>query len=303
MAVSQVKVQIQGTWHVLTYNGSTGKYEKTIKAPAVTSFLQAGGYYQLVIEATDDHGNKTTDSTNAGARLIVKETTKPVINITSQTNGAYVSNNKQPISFTLRDEAGGSGIDLSTLSLKIDSGASQGSASAGMVCTAVTNGYDCVFTPQTALADGSHAVTVNVADNDGNTATQKSASYIIDTVPPTLNVSAPVDSLKTNIASLAVTGTTNDATSSPVTVKIKLNNVDQGAVTVAGNGSFTKAITLASGSNTIAIRVTDASGQYTEVSRSVSLNTVAPSISNVAITPNPVNVSESITISCTVTDA
>ena len=33
MAVQQVRAQINGVWHVLTYNGTTGKYEKTITCP------------------------------------------------------------------------------------------------------------------------------------------------------------------------------------------------------------------------------------------------------------------------------
>lgn len=300
MAVQQVRAQINGVWHVLTYNGTTGKYEKTITAPTITSYNQSGGYYPVTVEATDDHGNKTTDTS---ARLTVKEKTKPVITITSPSGGSYLGSNKPPITFTLRDEANGSGIKLTTLALKIDGGSTIGSGSAGMVCTPVTNGYNCTYTPQTALSDGSHSVAVNVADNDGNAATQKSTSFTVDTVPPTLNVTAPVDNLKTNIAIANVIGQTNDATSSPVTVTIKLNNVDQGLVSVDGSGNFSKSITLATGNNTIVIRATDAAGKYTEVTRTVSLNQVAPVISNIAITPNPANVGASITISCTVTDS
>ena len=301
MAVQQVRAFINGAWHTLTYNGSTGKYEKTITAPSITSFNQAGGVYPVTIEATDDYGNVTTDSTTG--KLTVKEVTKPVITITGPTGGAKLTNNKPPISFTLRDEANGSGVKLSTLALKIDGGTTVGNGATGMVCTPVTNGYDCVYTPQSALTDGSHTVTINVADNDGNTAVQKTASFMVDTVAPTLNVSTPVEGLKTNIASLTVTGYTNDLTSSPVTVTIKLNGVDQGAVSVDGGGNFSKTITLATGSNTIVVRSTDSAGKYTEITRTVSLNTVAPVISNIAITPNPANVGTSITISCTVTDS
>lgn len=299
MAVSQVRVKVDGTWHVLTYNGSTGKYEKTITAPSVTSYNQPGGYYSVEVEATDDHGNKTTDTS---ARLTVKEVTKPVINITSPTSGAYLASNTPAITFTVTDEANGSGVKTSTVALKIDGGATIGDGAAGMVRTAITNGYSYTYTPQSALSDGSHTITVNAADNDGNTATQKSVSFIVDTVAPILNVATPVNNLKTNIAPCNVTGTTNDATSSSVTVTIKLNGVDQGAVPVT-SGSFSKSITLASGSNTIVVRATDLAGKYTEITRTVSLNTVAPVISNIAITPNPADVGASITISCTVTDS
>lgn len=297
MAVQQVRAQINGTWHVLTYNGSTGKYEKTITAPTITSFNQSGGYYPVTVEATDDHGNQKTDTS---ARLTVKETVKPVINITSPASGSYLGSNTPPIVFTLRDETNGSGVKLTTLSLKIDS-TTYTNASAGMVCTPVTGGYNCTYTPQSALSDGPHTVTVNVSDNDGNAGTQKTTTFTVDTVAPTLNVTAPVDNLKTNVAQVNVVGSTNDITSSSATVTIKLNGADQGAVTVTG-GNFSKAITLSQGSNTIIVRSTDLANKFTEVTRTISLNTVAPTISNIAITPNPADTGASITISCTVVD-
>lgn len=298
MAVQQVRALVNGAWHILTYNGTSGKYEKTITAPSTTSFNQPGGYYPVQVEATDDHGNVSTDSS---ARLTVKETTKPVINITSPSGGSYLGSNTPPIVFTLRDETNGSGVKLTTLTLKIDS-TTYTNASPGMVCTPTTGGYNCTYTPQSALTDGSHTVTVNATDNDGNTAVQKTTTFTVDTVAPTLNVTAPVDNLKTNIAPCNVIGSTNDVTSSSVAVTVKLNGADQGAVTVT-SGNFSKAITLTNGSNTIIVRSTDLAGKFTEVTRTVSLNTVAPTISNIAITPNPANTGASIVISCTVTDS
>jgi hypothetical protein len=85
-------------------------------------------------------------------------------------------------------------------------------------------------------------------------------------------------------------------------VTIKLNGTDQGAVTLDGSGNFNKSVTLATGTNTIVIRATDAAGKYTEITRTVYLNTVAPTISNISITPNPVDVGDSILIACTVVD-
>ncbi len=300
MAVQQVRAKINGVWHILTYNGTTGKYEKTITAPTVTSYNQPGGYYPVTVEATDDHGNKTTD---ASARLTVKETTKPVINITSPSNGSYLGSNKPQIIFTITDESNGSGVNTSTVALKIDGGATIGDGATGMVRATITNGYRYTYTPQTALTDGAHSITVNASDNDGNIATQKSTSFTVDTIPPVLDVTAPVDGLKTNIAIANVIGHTNDSGGSPVTVTVKLNGVDQGAVSVDGSGNFTKQITLANGNNTIIVRSTDAAGKFTEVTRTVSLNQIAPVISNINITPNPADAGTSITISCTVTDS
>ena len=236
MAISQVRAQINGTWHTLTLNSSTGKYEATITAPGATSYNQSGGYYNVTVEATNTAGTQATaDGTSLeGLRLVVKETIAPVITIVSPSSGAYVTNNKQPVVFTVTDEAGGSGVDLSTLAVKLDDVAQ---ASSTIASTAITNGYSITFTPAEALSDGSHTVSVDCSDHDGNAATQKTATYTVDTVPPTLNITSPSDGLITNTETITVAGMTNDATSSPVTIIIKLNDADQGSVTVGSDGS------------------------------------------------------------------
>lgn len=295
MAIKQVRVQINGQWHTLTYNSSTGKYEKTITAPNKTSYnVNEGHYYHVTVEAENTAGTKTTvtdQSPNIGPslRLRVLEKVKPTINITSPGQNAYVINNRQSIVFQLRDETDGSGIDISTLELKIDGGTAIKHNSSGMVCTKVTNGYDCTYTPPSALSDGKHTVTINVKDFDGNAATQASRSYTVDTIPPILNITNPADGFITNNASIVVQGTTNDATSSPVTVTIKLNGTDQGAVSVDGSGNFSKSITLKEGANTIVVISKDAAGRETTVTITGTLDTSAPVINSVSIEPNPVD--------------
>ena len=305
MAISTVKVQVNGIWHDLAYNSTSGKYEKTITAPNTTSYnINAEHYYPVTVQVANTAGtvkivNDTDSTLGSSLKLTVKEKVRPTINITSPGSGAYVTNNKQPIVFQLRDEAGGSGINLGTLSLKIDS-TTFNSLSPGMVCTQVSNGYDCTYTPQTVLSDGAHTVTINVSDYDGNVATQMSRGYTVDTVPPILNVTSPANNFITNNATLVVQGTTNDATSSPVTVTIKLNNGDQGAVPIT-SGNFSKSITLKEGANTIVITTTDAAGRTTTVTIAGILDTSIPVISSISITPNPVDAGATMIISVGVT--
>lgn len=306
MAISTVKAQVNGTWYDLVYNGTSGKYEKTITAPNTTSYNNnTGHYYPVTIQATNTAGTiKTVNDTDAtlgsSLKLAVKEKIVPTITVTSPGAGAYVTNSKQPVIFQIRDEAGGSGINISTLALKVDGGFAIGNGTAGMVCTAVTNGYDCTYTPQTALSDGSHTITINVSDFDGNAAVQSSRTYTVDTIPPVLNITNPANNFITNTASLVVQGSTNDSTSSPVTVTIKLNNVDQGAVTVT-SGNFSKSITLAEGANTIIVTSTDAAGKATTTTITGTLDTSVPVISSVTITPNPADAGASVIISVAVT--
>ncbi|SFH20976.1 hypothetical protein SAMN05660649_04252 [Desulfotomaculum arcticum] len=309
MAVDTVRAKINGTWVTLTKNQSTGKYEGTIAAPNITSFnVNAGHYYPVTIEAKDLAGNITTvddtDSSLGGQlKLFVKETTKPTITITTPAASAFLSNNTPAITFRLRDETNGSGVKISSLQLKIDGGTAITNTSPGMSVTTVSGGYDCTYTPQTPLSDGSHTITINVQDNDSNAATQASRTFTVDTVPPTLTITNPADNSWQNTSSLTVTGNTNDETSSPVTVTIKLNNVDQGTITIDTEGNFSKNLTLVEGANTIAVTATDRAGKTTSIIRTVNLDTSAPVVTAVTINPNPVNVGQSYTITVDVTDA
>lgn len=304
MSIQSVHTVINGQQYTLTLNSSTGKYEATITAPSKSSYSNnEGHYYPVAITATDDAGNSTTvDDTHAtlgeALRLKVKEKVVPTVTITGPTAGATIINNKPAITAQLRDND--SGINPDSISLKVDNTAIP---VANITKTPVEGGYNISYTPATALADGSHTISLQVSDNDGNQCAVKTNSFKVDTVPPTLSITAPVDGLKTNVTALTVTGITNDATSSPVTVKIKLNNVDQGAVTVnSQDGAFSKALTLTEGDNTIEVTATDSAGKATTVTRTVTLDITAPTLSNITITPNPVDCGATYVIAVTVED-
>lgn len=296
MAIKTVRAQINGQWHTLTLNPSNGHYEAEITAPSVTSYNQPNHYYNVTVEATNDAGTTVSASgtTIPGLQLQVRERIKPVVTITSPSNGARITNNKQPVLFTATDETNGSGVDLSSLVVKLDDVLVP---SEQISNSAIANGYSFTYTPAEALSDGSHTVTVDISDHDGNTADQKTTTFIVDTVAPTLNVTAPTEGYITNTAELTVVGTTNDVTSSPVTVKITLNSADQGAVTVNTGGAFSKQITLAEGANVIVITATDAAGKSTSVTRNVTLDTSQPAITTATITPNPVDAGKTMLIS------
>lgn len=286
MAIKTVQATLNGNTYNLTYDSDQGAWVANLTAPGSTSFNLTGGYYDVSVVATNDAGTKTTANaaSNDGCKLVVKETVKPVINIISPTSGAYTVNNKQPITFTVVDEAGGSGVKTSTISVKID-----GTAITDIKTTAITNGYSVTATPASALSDGSHTVKINASDNDGNAAEEKTTTFTVDTVPPTLNITSPAEGLITASETITVSGTTNDATSSPTTVTVNGN-----AVTVSANGSFSTTVTLAEGENTITIIATDAAGKTSTVTRHVTRNSKVPQIKSVAITPNPANTGASM---------
>ena len=300
MAIQTVRAQVNGQWYTLTLQAN-GKYEAQITAPGATSHNQPGGYYNVTVEASNTAGTSVTAdaSTLEGLKLYVKETVAPVITILSPSSGAYVTNNRQPVVFTITDESGGSGVDLDSVVVKRDGSTVSASE---ITHSAISNGYSFTYTPGSALGDGSHTVTVNASDNDGNAATQKSTTFTVDTIPPTLNVTSPTEGMITSTPTLVVSGTTNDATSSPVTVNIKLNNADQGAVSVGGDGSFSKSVTLAEGANVIVVTATDSAGKTSSVTRNATLDTSIPHIVSATITPNPVDVGQTMLISVEVSE-
>lgn len=302
MAINTVKAIINGQEYDLVFNSQSGNYEATITAPTKSSFPLEGHYYPVTVKATDDAGNVTTVDQNDSVvgqdlRLKVRETVAPTITILEPTASALLTNNKPVIKWKVVD--GDSGVNSDSIGITIDSGSK---ITSGITKTEISGGYECTYTPTTALSDGSHTIKVDASDNDGNKATQKSVTFKIDTVPPTLSVTSPVDGMVTNNASVTVSGKTNDATSSPVAVTIKLNNGSAVAVTVNGDGSFNKAITLSEGKNTIIVVATDAAGKQTTVIRNVTLSTSAPVIESVTITPNPVDAGKTFIISVKITD-
>lgn len=304
MSISTVKINLNGQNYDLSYNDSTSKWEASITAPSTTSWNETNNKYGVTVTATDNAGNQTiADRTHATygstLQLRVLEKVAPVIALTNPSSGARVTSSTPTFSFTLRDT--GSGINLDELVLKIDGGTSVVYGASGLTCTSTTGGYNCTYVPSVALSEGSHTVTITVKDNDGNTPILFSSGFSVDTVPPALNISTPVNNLVTNSGNLKIQGTTNDSTSSSVSVTVELGGVDQGSVTIS-EGAFSKSITLAEGSNTIIITATDGAGLFTSVTRTVVLDTSYPTIDSVTITPNPVDSGATFLITVKVSD-
>lgn len=235
----------------------------------------------------------TQSDATFGANLLLRvlEKVAPTLAFTYPTAGAYITNATPVIKFKVTDSD--SGVNPDTIVIKVDGA----KVTTAFTKTAVTGGYECSYTPGTALADGAHTVSIEASDYDGNAASAKTVSFTVDTIPPTLTLTNPVDGLITNKAALVVSGKTDDVTSKPVTVTV--NGV---SVTVNSNGSFSKEITLVNGSNTITVVATDKAGKTTTVTRKVTLDTGAPVFEKVTLTPNPVDCGKTFVISVKVTD-
>lgn len=297
MSVKTVQAIINGQTYNLTLNSSTGKYEATITAPSKSSYPLSGHYYPVTVKATDDAGNITTKDASdsvlgTSLQLQVKEKVAPTIEIVSPTSGQLTSQAKPEFSWKVTDDD--SGVNSGTIGITIDNGTK---ITSGITKTAITGGYQCAYTPTTALADGEHTVKFDASDNDGNAATQKSVTFRVLATAPNLSITTPAEGSWTKNNSLAFSGTTDGAT---LTVKVGTGTAQE--VTIS-NGQFSGNITLpAEGENILTFVATNAAGVTTTVTRTVKLDTHAPVILSAVITPNPVDAGQTYVISVEVSD-
>lgn len=270
-------------------HGSGNTWSGTGNAPLKSSYSQPNHVYAVTIYAKDDAGNTSQDE----ATLRVVEKTPPVITPVSPTTGSVITNNKPQIIWEVTDDD--SGVNTGTIGITIDDQSKVTGSS--IQTTQITNGYRCTYTPPNALGDGSHTIRFDASDNDGNAAAQKSITIKIDTTPPTLNLTSPAEGMVTNNTQIIVSGTTNDATSSPVEVTVNDETVE-----VQSNGQFSTTITGTEGENTITVIAKDSAGKTTTVTRHVTVDTGSPEITSVSITPDPADVGSTVTITAIITD-
>lgn len=262
MALSTVQVQFNGTWYNLTLDSATGLYKVTITAPSTPQ-----EDIPVLVRAVNDAGYQAEAETTVDVR---QEVTAPIVLITAPASGSWHTDSKTPVSFTLTDE-GGSGVDISTLAFVLD-GETLGSTSPGMVFTAISNGYSCVYTSPSGCAEGQHTVSITVEDVAGNLSNTASVGFGIDASPPSITITSPDDGLVTVADSIQVAGTASDAGGGIVGVSV--NGV---SASLSGE-TFTASVPLSGGQNTITATATDTVGNTAQDTVTVARATSGPSL-------------------------
>lgn len=299
MAVKTVKFKLaSGEFVDLTYEAASGSWKGTALSPITTSWNEEDHKYGGVIEATDDAGNVTTvDSSDPklgeSLKLRVIEKVAPTITVISPAQDAQILDARPEFTFKVFDD--GSGVNTSTISVLVD-----GKAISGVPRitpdTTLSGRYNVSIELDSDLADGDHTYTISVSDNDGNEKVSSNITFHVDTVDPELNVTAPADNTFTNVKTITVEGTASDVTSRPVTV-----TVNGQAVSVV-EGNFSTTVALNEGENVITIVATDASGRTTTITRTVIVDTKAPVIESVLLSPNPVDAGATYLVTVIVKD-
>ncbi|MBK5274744.1 MAG: hypothetical protein JJE30_06805, partial [Desulfuromonadales bacterium] len=152
----------------------------------------------------------------------------------------------------------------------------------------------------TAVA-GSNTYYAWAKDAAGNVSAVKSASVTVtttstDTTKPTLTISSLANGSYTNKVTLNVSGNASD------TGGITSLTVKGQAVTVNPDGSFSSALTLAAGANTITTIATDNAGNQQVDTRSVTYDANAPVLTVSAPADNSTTIQSFITVTGTISE-
>ncbi|MHB1411784.1 MAG: beta strand repeat-containing protein [Thermoleophilia bacterium] len=199
------------------------------------------------------------------------DTTAPTV--TNIQPAGTVGTTSATISADYADNVGGSGVNTASSVVYLD-----GMAVAG--CTATVTRVSC---PVTALADGSHALTVSVADNAGNTGSG-TGSFSVDTTAPAVTNIQPSGAISTNSATIRAY--LNDAGSglNASTVTVQMDNATLAGCTVNAGTVSCPVTGLANGTHAIAISADDNVGNHASASASftVAVDLTPPMISGLA---------------------
>jgi outer membrane protein assembly factor BamB len=209
----------------------------------------AEGSHTFTVTATDTAGN--TEALPPSYTWTV-DITKPVVGA-NFAGGIYT--NAGTVTLTL---SGTDTSDLAGMMFSWDGGASWDAEET----------YGTTKTWNLGSSDGLKTVYVKFKDKAGNWSDPYRYDLTLDTVPPALNVTPHGPC--TNNPAITVSGTAMDSLSGLKDVTVN------GTEVTAPSGSFSQALTLVSGSNTIVIAATDNAGNVTTVTQLITLDQVPP---------------------------
>ncbi|MBT0894376.1 hypothetical protein KI811_11210, partial [Geobacter hydrogenophilus] len=153
-------------------------------------------------------------------------------------------------------------------------------------------------TSVTAAAAGNVTFYAWAKDATGNVSLSKSASVSITVAPAnlTLTISALANGSYTNKGTLNISGTATDAAG------IKSITVNGQAVTVNPDGSFSYALSLKSGANTVTVIATDNAGTQKTDTRTITYDPTAPVLTVSAPADNSTTTQSFITLNGTINE-
>ncbi|WP_191015327.1 Ig-like domain-containing protein [Treponema zioleckii] len=258
--------------------GGTSAGAWTYKMPADS----ADGSYEYTLTVKDNVGSEFSKSVTVNL-----DTKAPTVDFTSPADGeSFESAPSAKIAYS--DD--GVGIDTSKITYTITD--ASGNAIASSAYSVLNGGATGAVTFNSAFdTEGSFKISASVEDYFGNKTTTEPRSFYFDKAKPSVSESKVGSSGITTNSGFTLGGTVSD-TNGLKSLVISDGNDKTWSVSVSGKeSSWTKDFVvgesnkakenyLADGSYSFAIVATDVAGKTTQISRSIKIDTVAPTFGN-----------------------
>lgn len=287
--------------HVFLQQGSVPETEitslLTLSASQASGTISASsplvpGTYHLRAVVADKAGN-----TAPAQAAFAVDTTPPTYLIQSPAANAFLNTATPAFTVSYQDDA--SGVDTSKFILLVDG---------------VDRTNRLTFTPTGAsgnllaadtLAEGSHQVSVTVVDRAGNAAPIVPQPFLVDTIAPVLNITAPLASTFTNNNHVPIAITYSDSGSGidVTTFQLLIDGVDhtpEFTVTLTG-ASGSPATALLDGAHLISATIKDLAGNPVTATTAFTVDTTPLQLNLAQPTNGTFTNANSITVSGTVT--
>ena len=257
-------------------------------ASSATGVLQlspplSDGTHQLSATVADRAGNRSQPATLS----FVVDTKPPVLTFASPSNNSFL-NNPTPALLLKYNDGTGTGVSVSTVHIQLQYGTN--------IPTDITNDFQIGAQQATgsipaaaSLRDGTYVLTGVANDLVGNIGTA-SATFVVDTVPPTATIQSPATNAFLNTSSPSVVLQYQDDNSGVDTSKLVLtvDGVNQTNILTLTAANATGTLpALPDGVHTIQLTVFDRAGNSSGVvSQTFTTDTTPPTIV-VSVSPLP----------------
>lgn len=227
------------------------------------------GTYKLRAQVLDNAGNSST-----AISAFQVDTQPPTYVIQLPAANSFLNTATPSLLVTYQDDS--SGVDPAQFAIRVD-----GVDRTNRLTVTATSASGALLAGD-ALADGTHQVEVTVVDRAGNQAPIVPQSFLVDTTPPTISISAPGSGSFTNNNLFPISVTYADSGSGIDITKFHLtiDGIDQTAqftATATGATGVPTAVLL-DGVHTIVATIQDLAGNASSASVAFSVDTAPPQI-------------------------
>lgn len=222
----------------------------TPSAPLVDNTI-----YNVTVSGAVSFGGNVQTSPYSSS-FVSPETATPVLQMSAPLNGSYINSATPTITISLSDQL--TGINPATASLMLD----------GQTVAPRAGSTYITFTPSASLANGPHTVYASVQNNAGVVGIL-SASFIVDTTPPSVAILTGISAGQVLKGQIAVSGSATDTISGIAKINLLVDGVVQAALLPPNFSAAFNTVPLVDGPHNFAVQAVNNAGTAGPVSTAI----------------------------------